>query len=549
MPLLEQRSFMTTVPEPTNDTMTRGTPFEITLATWVSNNQVNGTELTSAVLSDYIGNWLEFLDGNVAGEWSRIREFDGTLTVTIDPVSNASPTPTRARMWIPPEPLLPATTSAGVATTIESSARTETATTYWADPDRLYAVCEGAGGAGTVARGEVQLITAFDGTNTFTTVAFAANPTVGDLFVMRQPIKPHGGEVSLGDLGYGFIERKFVKGTMDQDPGVQGPRSVSLEFALEVKGNNTAASGATVALPPTEARDLLFSAFSEDRDGASAATAGGGTTTVNMTTGTQERFAVGNMVLVSGQAAGITAITDGGVGDDVLTVAPALGAAPATGVTVLGGVNYEPQTSGFRSHTHEFYVGNSTREIIYGHHFTVSLEGLVNNEIPRWKFAGPADHHIRQDVAAPTWNPTTYPTFESKLPWPSRASRVVLGGTTLSTVIAATFNVGYVWEPQTSVNGAQGRNGHQMVNRKTTGTLRIWLDNMGHLEDFEQVRERELLIQVGSTATNCVALWCPAIQYSNVTIEKEGGGYVYNISYNVLSSSITSVSSFVICTF
>lgn len=541
--LIEQRGFVAHAPEPTYDTMTRGSPFELTLASWSSNNQVDSATLTSSTISDYIGNILEFLDGNVAGELSRIRTFDGSNTITFDPLSQSSPSATRARMWVPPEPLV-AATSNGSTTSIVASGRGSEANDYYNDPDRYYMVCEESGG-GSIARGEAKLIGDFaTSSGTFTTAAFSASSATGDLFVIRQPLKPASAELTLGDLQYTVIERKFVKGTMDQDPAVHGPRNGSFDLVLEVKGASSASSGATVAGAPTEAGDFLKSICTVDYDGSSTISGSSSSTTVlDVTDGESSRFAVGNLVMVNGEVAGITAI-DASVSPDDVTVSPALSAAPAASVAVYGCANYLPKTTSFRSHTIETYLGASVRALLYGWHFDLEIEGLDQASIPRFKFSGPIDSHLRQDVAAPYT-----PTFETTIPRATKGSRVNLGGTNHTAVMSASFKVGYDIQPVPSINGLNGKNGHIVANRKTTGSVKIWMENANHIEEFEQVKERELLIQVGSTTTATVAIWCPAIQFTNVTVGREGGGYTVELPFNVLRSNITSVSDFCIGVF
>lgn len=558
----EQSSWIAHVAEPTADTLTRASPFELTLTGWSSNNQVDSAQLSSATISDYIGNVVEFLDGNVQGERARIRTFDGTNTITFDPVTHPSPTATRARMWVPPDPSVPVT-AVGTSATVVSALRTE-ADDYWNDPDRMYLVVEGGGGAGTAARGDApRLIADFDAaTDTFTIgTAFPATPTIGDLLLLRQPIKPASAELPYAQTGLVYIDRKFVKGTWDRDPGVMGPRGAQpLSITLEALGASTAASGAIGAIPPLEAHDLLHSLFvtpvgtamTRVGDGSSTTTAGSTATSINVTTGTgPERFSVGNVVLVNGSAAYITAITDGGGGDDILTIAPALPVAPVAGVTVFGAINYRPRrdataawaatSGGFRSHTVEAYL-NGMRKLYYGWHFDLEIGGLTQNTIPSFTFAGPYDTCLVNSVA----NLYT-PTYTTTLPRPSKAARAVLGGTVSSTLLEASVKVGYDIQPVASVAGTiDGRNGHMVVGRNTTGTMRIWMEDASHWNALERAAEQSLLIQVGSVQAGSVVFAAPAIQYTGVELAREAGGYSANIAFNVLRSGIASVDDFVV---
>lgn len=571
----EQSSWLAHVPEPTSDTLTRASPFELAITSFASSSQLDSATLSSVTISDYIGNWLEFLDGNVAGEWARIRTFDGTNTVTIDPVTNAAPSATRARMWVPPEPLVPVT-AGGSSTTVVSASRTE-GDDYWNDPDRLYLVVEGGGGAGTAARGDApRLITDFVAASDTFTVSpdFPATPTVGDLLVIRQPLKPMAAELPYAQIGIQWIGRKFVKSTWDRDPGVVGPRGGQpLDISLEALGASTAGSGGVGALAPLEAHDLLNSILYNARgngiatglgDGSSTVGAGSTTGAVTIPSGHRERFTIGNAILVEGAVTLITGTTDGGAGLDTLTISPGLPVIPTVGAAVTGGVNYRPRNNataawvglltasaadpsvvvqasagGFRSHTIEAYL-NGMRKLYYGWHFDLEIGGLSQNAIPSLKFTGPQDNCMVQSIA------NLYaPTFTTAVPRPSKASRAVIGGTTYSTVLEASVKVGYEIQPITSVAGtAHGRNGHMVTGRMTAGTMRIWMEDAAQWNLWERAAEQTLVLQVGSVTAGTVAFVAPAIQYTGVELTRESGGFTANIAFDVLRSNIASVDDF-----
>lgn len=540
--LIGQRSFIAQVKEVAGtNTMTRATPFEITVTSSGASSITSTSELTSANAYAYLGNWIEILNGNIPGEMVRVLSFDpATDTVTTDAFSATPSGVTRARMWIPPEPLCAVTGNASADTThFDCAGRTEADDTF-NDPDRLYAVAEGVGGANALVRGESQLVSDFATSGDKFTVAsaYSALPASGDLFVLRQPIKAVG-ELVLPEVSYGVIERKFVKGQMDQDPAVHGPRGGTYTLTMEAHGCSTASSGATAAIPPLEAGDELSCLFTTDFDGSSAVVTGSSTTQFDVTGGTGSRFAVGAMILVGSEARWITTIAT-----DTITVSPALSAIPAAGVTVYGGCNYTPKTTSHGSMTVETYLGSAVRRIVYGWMPNLEIEGLVSAELPRWKFSGPFDSHVTNDVAAPYT-----PVFTSAIPRATKGSCVWFDGTAQTGVLAAGFNVGYVIEPKTSVNGLNGKDGHLIVDRKTVGTLSVWMENANEVEFFEQAQERSLVIQVGSVPTQTIAIGIPALQISDCKIAAEGGGFKYDLTYNVLRSNLSGVSDFILTLF
>jgi len=80
--LIEQSDSVAIIEEPQatstrgGSTLTRATPFEVT-STACTTTTVTSADLASANLYAYVGNWLQVLDGNCAGEWVQIRDRAG----------------------------------------------------------------------------------------------------------------------------------------------------------------------------------------------------------------------------------------------------------------------------------------------------------------------------------------------------------------------------------------------------------------------------------------------------------------------------------------
>lgn len=551
--LITSSTFASTAPEPDSDTFARATPFEFGLTGGsITQTAITTTDVTAASVASHLGNWVEALDGDVLGERVQVRAtaVGPPAVLTTDSWSSASPTATRFRLWTPPEPLVAATGSGNVGgTTVAATGRDE-ADDYFNDPDRLYLVCVESGGAGTIARGEARLISDFTSGTVTVGTAFSAQSVIGDLFVMRQPIHMVG-ELELPSLAATYHDRKFMKTGHSRDPGVAGLREGSaLTLRGEVKGSASAASGATGASMPAEVGDFLRSILDHSRgsgisapaysgDGASTVAAASTTTVVNVAAGHGVRFAVGNVILVNGEATGITAINT----DDALTVSPALSTSPPTGALVLGTLTFrpyaEPVSSNFRGHTFEAYPGDTSRVVVYGWKFNVMVEGLAQNEIPRYVFGGPFDTYCINDVTR-----LYDPTFDTQAPRPTRGATVKLRGATNSDILGITFDAGLTFTPKGNLGGIDGKDGIAFTGRDTKGSIRMWTRDFGEAHRFHRNGESELLIQIGSAGGAAWALWIPALQYSAATIAPENGGYTYDLPFNVLRSNIASVGDF-----
>lgn len=539
-PLIESRTSIAVALEPSASALAPATPSLIT-ASAVTQTTIVSADLSAANDYAYVGLLAEALDGNVAGEFVMIRNFvNGTDTAYVDPFSNASPTATQFRLWTPPDPILQVSALSADTTHIDASNRTE-ANDYWNDPDRYYAVkLSAAGTSGSaIVRGEAQLVSDFvAATDRFTTGAFTAAPAAGDLFVLRRPVKlATPGEIALPEITRGYVDRDLARNDWQSEPGVRAGRGGNISWPFEIKGARVSASGATPAEAAIDLEDLLLARMTKRAtDGTSAVVAGGDTSNLWITNTESSRFAVGNLLLVNGQMAIVTAIAASDAAKDILTIAPALSVYPATGTTVFGGVTWWPKTTGHQSLTAEIHEGNTSRLMCYGWMPRLKITGLAHDQVAKIMAEGPISFYMENDVALPYTV-----TYDTKAPLAARHARVLLGGATVA-CIGAEIDLGYVIEVKPLLNPV-GNDGPVTVGKKTVGTLRIWKENMNEQERFFLGGLNSLLVQVGNTTTDCFGFYADRIEYTNVTTSKEVGSYVSEVSFKVVTPSTAGITT------
>jgi hypothetical protein len=256
-----------------------------------------------------------------------------------------------------------------------------------------------------------------------------------------------------------------------------------------------------------------------------------------LTGGHGARFAVGNIGMCNGEAFGITAIAT-----DTLAISPALSAAPPTGITVYGGVNYKPldNLGAARTLTWAAWIGGTLRQMMYGHLPGLKIEGIAQAEVPRYSFEGPIDGFTFYPTAGINWTPQQ----DTTMPILARVARVVLGGSSV-VCMGGTFDVGYAQNPRTAVTGFASRDGNVFTDRATVGSLKLWLDEgttaMTHVRRLQRGATMELLIQCGSAPGQTWGLWVPKLQLNAAPLTMEGQQYTDELSYMVLDATAVAV--------
>jgi hypothetical protein len=558
-PLIEARSILLEHPEQNDSAPTRAVPLRF-VGTATSTTVVSAALIGSAA-TNYVGCLIHALNGQQKGQRRVALAFNaGTDTLTVAAWDGTAYDVTDFELWVIPTPFVVAS-GAGTAgnpgppvvpsvSAADVSGRPGRASTEnWSGTGQPSRYCLlGLSGANV---GRIALITGW-AANNFTLEAFGAwaAGATGDLYVPVKLLLQHGGEMALGDMTQLHLDREFVKGHQEQYEGTMGPRTGAISFALEVQGPTGVSSGATLATRATEAGDVLDSMMTENRDGATAISGAGSTTTaitVTTATGTQAdgRVRIGSAVLVDGEVAFVTAMVDGAGSADTMTVTPALGAAPVAGRAVQGGVCYTPlyPETGHRTHGFWLLKGGSLWRRLYGAMPNIKLEGMLDEEIPRWMMEWKADGHYSHGAGAVDFGAFLYaterfPLGTRRVPRPGRASLVKLNGTSIG-ARAFTLDLGYTIESKGVVTGLDKTEGMFVNKRLTKGTLSVWVESNANIERFERGAKMELVVQSGSTQGETLAVWMPKVQWTGAPVAKESGGLVHEIPFKVLESEIT----------
>lgn len=527
----------------------------------------SATTVVSAMLGganarDYVGCLVEPAQGDYEGIPRQITSFNpATNTATFVEGWPADPTGGGTigwRMWRPTEAMCRAE-GAGGATTFVADADADASGTpgrdevanYWGTPDRYALWVRGGAAVDRVALVTADAAAAA-GVKSFTVEAgaFGVAPAEGDFAVLRKILRFVGGDIVTPDLPQLVIDRVHAKGAAANDeadaPAVTRiRRDCSIEGAtLEVQPVASAASGATLAVQPEEAGDLLDAILAMDADGSSVvATLAGDAVTLNITTGTHERFGVGNLVMANGEVRQIRTITDGGVGDDILTVSPAFSAAVPVGTTIYGGVNYWPINTGFRSHTYEFFLGGRRIQVL-GWLPSVQIQGLVAESQAKWVFSGPADSHWEDGWKVPALTTSKggnrFPSQPVRVPILGGRSTVLLNGADISdVVIEATIDYGYKFRARPVVGTFGGNDGvHRNGRRETVGTLKVHMDDFAWIRRFQTGSLHSLIVQLGASAAGTLAIVMPSVQFKGQPYADDGGAYVQDLPFVVLGTGV-----------
>lgn len=326
-------------------------------------------------------------------------------------------------------------------------------------------------------RGKKALITGFvPGTGTFTlAAAFGGALAAGDVVLLRKFVEVKG--LSLPD-GPTYFDRFQVRNNFSLGDGVVGARGGSCNFNSQITPNGTLSSSYANG---SVLSGLFQAAGLEERVGTKTAIATGAptstTTSLSVTTGTLENLFVGQMIIWNGNASFVTALTDGGAGDDVITISPALPSVPAVGDAIYGSRMYAKTTSG------DVY-GCLIEAEIDGIRYTMTgCKGsvdLVDAPLPEfaWKFS--VDNWWENNEAAP-WNAGS--AFTTAQPVMSH-DRIFYIDSTKTDVGAITASPNTVVSPRNvqGSTGANGRSGFQVTDAsKATMTFRELSDASAEL--------------------------------------------------------------------
>lgn len=581
VPSVRTHGLLLMAPEPDSadtterlDTLRAGTPSQFTAdAVGGGGSTITAGALDNASVRAYVGNLLEVVSGAARGQWRMISDFNGATIATVTPAFSPAPAAGDSlRLWVPPDPVVVATAgtttsvTAVIVTTAGRPGRDE-ANGFWngnlsANGDRFMLIGVGGQNANRAA-----LIT--DWTSPTFTVeanAFVAADD-GDLFLIRKLARIYDFEFPLPGASQPYLHRRFVAGDWDGRDGELGPRNAeTFAFAQEVQRVAAAASGATDVEPPSEVHDLLAGLWSYTGTAASAVTAGSSTSAINITTGTRERFNHGTAILDgdSGAMAWIIGSTDGGVGDDILTVTPTLPSAPTAAETVFGSANYAypttPSTFGFRSNSFDVWMGNrGGLRHCHGYLPAWRIEGMdAEGGLLRFAFEGPYDFHWTDSRTIPTWTtarggrltgPATGIT-----PMVARAVRAHLAepsgsaATTFASIRLRGIALGSGLSPQVrkGMNGPGNREGVYMDadEKGVVGSIMLDMEDVVQLERFERGVVMEFSAQFGESRSGAAfGIWIRRLRFTASPISIDGSLYRQELQFVCIDSGITGLDT------
>jgi len=446
--------------------------------------------------------WVEILSGTCMGQLARVVDDDGAGTLTLEDTGFSATIASGVsyQIWKSPDPVVVVDSSSG-ETTMVDAVRAEPVDSVSSAPfwSGYYALPI----TGT-HRGKKALITNHvPGTGTFTLgAAFGSALAAGDVVLLRKFIEVD--KVSTPD-GPAFHGRPGMRANFGVAKGKAGASGGQLSFETQI----TASGSLAAATSPANASVLsgLFqgAGLAETVATSEAVEAGSNTTAIKITTGTREKFVVGQMVIWNGNARRITSLEDGAGAADTVNVSPAFPGTPAAADVLYATRMYAKTTTG------DLYGVLVEVEIDGVRHTYTGCKGsvdLIAGPALSWKFS--VDDQVVEYKVAP-WNAgSAYTTVaiildHERLCWID-AVAADMGGITASPNTAVTAK---------TVSGAYGRNGrtgYQIVDAsKASVTFRELSTTTGELTQlWRYLAQTDVALAVvwGSHA-NMLALTVP----------------------------------------
>lgn len=477
-------------------------------ASSVTQTSVTSTDLSSGAAGFYIGQWLEAVDGNCKGQFVKIIAYV-TNTATITPLRLSSGiTTTTFKMWKISGPYgRVQAAGAGDGSTCISNTLAGFGDDYW-NGEYLFAYRLGSGFVMDLK--PISDYVSSSGTFTLSPVLKAASIS-GDIVYPCQTLQPKG-DLSIAIGGGDPLERDVVQDTLDAEGVIVGAMTnVAATVSLEVRGMATAAGNSVAATPPKESHIWLDGVFAETLSTGDLVKAGSTATSVILETSTA-RFAAYDLMMINGSVGAITAAASNTpAGDATYTIVSGhLPLNPISGQTAYAGACYKPLDSGHKTQSLIAIDDDARWSWLHCGLPTVGLS-IEGNQICRWnlayKFAA-AMHFddVREfddiyDTAAP-------------MVGKGNVSRVVLDGVALDAdVLSANFDL--LTEPVfpgSAFGALENRGPPRYTKRMPTGTLQLYLEDNAHLHRYRAQATFDLLVQVGTAATQTFAIWIPRAQ-------------------------------------
>lgn len=428
------------------------------------------TNADSGGANTYSGRyWVHITSGANKDQWKRIVGDDGAGTLTLENNGFAAQVASGVEydIWFCPDPVVVVDSSSG-ETNMVDTVRNEQADDFWIG----YYACPITGSH----RGKIARITDYTKSGGVFQLAasFGSQLAAGDVVLLRKFVEV--GAESPG-LTRGYESRIQNRLNMSRGDGVVTARGGTFGFTSDLYGSGSLAASGSKA-NASVLSGLLHAAGYEESIGTSATVDTGSTTTaIAVATASWENFTIGAPVMYNGHLRFVTALADGGVGVDTVTVSPALPVAPTSGQTLYAGRLYSKSTDGDVLGCVLEYEVDGERITMTGCKGNVAL-----NDGPKlaaaWSFN--VDHWVREIEAAP-YNPgTAYTTAESILgtdreAWLSATKKDIMGWT-------ASLNTSVGPRTVQGSSGINGRLGYQVTGDAAGMTFRELLSSSGDLD-------------------------------------------------------------------
>lgn len=475
-----------------------GVPAQIE-ASAVSKSGIVSADLTGDSNSNYLFDVFEALDGDCKGQKVVAIAFTpGSDTVNVSPFRQDAPTSTRFKHWKYQWPKAPSSALGGASNAV-SAERTEASDNAWYGYQMLAFY-----GTNTDLKDITSFVAADDA---FYFDAMDNAVVQGDSLMPVQCIQPAGVEIT-ADPGTP-IEREIITDSLDPEGIIIGAQeNLGIKMSPELRGLATAAGDGTVAEPPGEMHVALGAAFTEYLDTGDTDQGSSSTSTFKASDGT--RFSQYNLVLVNGEACGISAIAT----NDLSIQTGHCTLAPASGDIYYAGANYRPKDSGHKACSFLAWVGDTEMIALTGGMaewgVTIEPNQIAKYEL-MWKFV---------DGFRSTFSQPHNDIYDSSTPLvgKSNVNRVVLDGSVLDAdVISATFNLlQAAVAKQAAFSAVENKGGMLYTTRNSGVSLVVQMADSDYWHRFRATDEFDLLIQIGSIPTACWALWAPRCQIVNV---------------------------------
>ena len=250
------------------------------------------------------------------------------------------------------------------------------------------------------------------------------------------------------------------------------------------------------------------------------------------------RFTVGNMVRVgTGSTFGVAFIHATRATSLLLT--PALGFVPTFGHSISKSVTYRPNfTSGYltvdqyldnvRLHTRDVKVATLTMNVVANQLVVAdfSLKGTISNA------------SAESDALDPSGS------FDTNLPPVAMNCRLNVGGANMD-VMNMELTIELELKERLSLRSSDSTR-IVAVARTVTGSLDPHMENKDLVDDFVNGTASALILEVGTTAGNIMAIYMPRIQYTDMDMVDESGEYKYALPFQAVSPVATPEREIVI---